>query len=202
MFAAVAAVLLAVSPAEKTLGHYLKLVYAHGATTWVALAAFSAAGAAGLLHLLSGQPGEGKWYRWCRAGQRTALVLWVLAVPTKLAAMRLIWGAFFWEPRMPMTFQVLLLAVALHFIAGAVNRPRLISALNLGLAVLIWFLLAVTPQVMHPDNPIARSQSLVLKLSFAAIVVSLLAAAFHLARYYYLTLPGDVIPAGSERSRA
>lgn len=183
LFAGLAAVLLALTPREETLGYYLKVVYVHATTTWVGIAAFTVAGLAGLWYLLTGHE---KWYRWCLAARRTALVFWIIAVLSELVAMRLIWGAFLWEPRLPMTLQVLLLAVALHLITGAIDGRRLIAALNLGLAALLWFLLATTRQVMHPNNPIGRSGSLTIKLTFLAVLLSLLAAAFCLARGYYL----------------
>src|SRR5690606_9937862 len=93
----------ALSPAERTLGLNVRVVYLHGAWVWAALAAFLAAAGAGLAGFIRDRASENgslTLHRWSRALGRTGLLFWITYLPLSMWAMQTNWnGLFLAEPR-------------------------------------------------------------------------------------------------------
>jgi hypothetical protein len=171
------AVLATWAPLEKTLGVSARLVYLHGAWVWAAMILFlsaAAAGAAGLL--LRSRPIQ----EWSRAIGLTGLVMWIIFLPQSLFLMQASWnGLFLEEPRFrtPLNLAVgaVLLQVGLYFL------PLVWTALgNLLYGVVFFFSMNGLETVLHPDSPVATSESNAIRFFFAGLLVLILAGAVQL----------------------
>lgn len=173
ILAAAAALVLWLSPEDRTLGVRTKLVFFHGALIIVSLLLYAAAGFAALVYLV--RPRERTF--------RTATVAWLAAVaanavslPTGLYAAQVIWGGILWsEPRVLANAGILFSSL---LVAGvgliSVNR-RGIAFLHAAAAVLYAIIIRQAGRIMHPANPIGRSDSWTIKLSFVALLALVLA---------------------------
>lgn len=181
---AAAAALLLLLPPEETLGPVIKLVFLHGALVAVGLIAFGVAGGLGLATLIGA---DERWHRWCRAAQKTALIIWVIYALSSVIVTYLAWGvAIAWnEPRVRASAQVLGASVGLLSLTAWVDERRFTGSANVIMAGLAWWLIQSAASVRHPLNPIGRSESMAFKLAFAALVGLLLLNAVQLARWLY-----------------
>ncbi|MBE0477310.1 MAG: hypothetical protein IBX62_09460 [Coriobacteriia bacterium] len=168
------AVLVATLPPVEQLGRLVRLVVFHGASTWVNLATFTFAGITALAFLLSG--GE-RLYAWASGLRWFSMPLWVLNTALGVLSARMAWGSVEWgEPRLRMTFWVLLGAGLVVAADLAFSRPRVTAALDVGLAAALWFGIAVSPNVVHPDNPVLNSDWYI-KGPFFVMVAAIMAIA-------------------------
>jgi hypothetical protein len=159
---------------------------------WVALAGFTVAGLLGVWYLLTGR---GVGYRWSQGAERSAMVFWAGYLPLSVVAADLAWNGVFWaEPRWAMAAQILIAAVAFQVGGALVGNPRISSALNALLAGMTWWLLFRTPLIIHPDNPIGKSNSAGIQLSFVALVVLCGLAAVQIARWLRPARPSEEQP--------
>ncbi|MDA3937050.1 MAG: hypothetical protein PF636_09425 [Actinomycetota bacterium] len=153
--ALITAVLVALSPEDQTLGPVVRLLYFHGALTWVNLATFSFAAAFAAFYLVRGDESP---YRWASAFRYVSLGLWALNTWMGVESMRMIWGGIKWdEPRLRMTFWVMIGALLVFALDLILHRWRLTAAMDVGIAVLLWYLLLTTPMEFHPDSPVFNS---------------------------------------------
>ena len=169
-------------PAERALGLRVRVVYLHGAWVWTALAAFVAAGAAGVVGLVSRRDG---WHCWSRDLGLTGLFFWVTYIPLSLWAMQATWnGLFLSEPRwrLALVFSIsgLLLQLGLHLIGNL----RLFSLGNLIYIGLLIYTLLRTENVMHPASPILTSDAWLIRLYFFGLLALTLLAAGQIARFF------------------
>lgn len=176
------------TPAEAMLGQYLKLVLFHGASTWVNLLTFTAAGALGIAFLVNGRPGT---YAYCASARYTSFGLWVFNTALGILAARLTWGdAFIREPRLQASFWILLLlglAIALDII---MDKPRLHSAFDVAIMVAVWVFVLVTPKDIHPNSPVLAS-GWDIKGLFAGMVITWGVAVFTFIRLWAARLARD-----------
>ncbi len=179
---ALAAIYAAFGPAEKTLGENVRVVYLHGAWVWAALAAFIAAGAAGLIGLLLR---KSAWQRWSRALGRAGLLLWITYLPVSLWAMQTNWnGLFLAEPRWRMAAIFAIAGLLLQ--AGLSFLPVVWSAgLNLAYLAALLGVLQATENVMHPPGPMLESEFGRIQIFFAGLTLLMLLAAWQLARWFH-----------------
>lgn len=98
--AALAALLVALVPPEKTLGWIIRPVFLHGALVQAGLIAFAAAGLLGLLYFVQRST---RVIAWCLAAQETAVLLWIAYALSSMVTTRLAWGEWIaWdEPHVP-----------------------------------------------------------------------------------------------------
>ncbi|MCL4079447.1 hypothetical protein MX659_07605 [Coriobacteriia bacterium Es71-Z0120] len=177
----VAAVLL--TPPDQKLGAMVRFVMYHGASTWVNMATFTIAGAAGVATLL----GAERWRPYGEAFRWLALPHWVVNTILGLISMKLIWGGILWnEPRLLMTFGILagaLLVLAAQYLA---DSPKVPAALDALLALSLWALVLVLPNLFHPDSPVFRSGNTAYIATFlgmvASVAVAVLASGVAIAR--------------------
>lgn len=167
------ALLLWLSPAERSLGQTVKLVYLHGALVRTAVLLFAISLPVNLVALLNGQSG---WLAWGRALVWTALGVWLAHTLFSMVTTYATWGmAIAWfEPRTRFTFTVAVVGVLIVVAAYLVGSARFAA---LAFAVLVGLILALAPRlvaVQHPLDPIGSSPSDTIRAFYLAIqVVSL-----------------------------
>ena len=177
------AVWLVLLPPEAHLGNIIKLVYVHGALTWVGLGTFSLAAIVALLALVTNQA----WlHRGIDASSSAALAIWVAYAISAMIVTELTWGQLVaWnEPRVQATAMILVAAVVFRFLRHLVNEKRFGALVALIMGVLPWFLVNQAQALRHPVDPIGGSESTILQLLFKLTVVTIAGLAalliFHL----------------------
>lgn len=170
-----AAVLVALIPPDQQLGASLKLVLYHGASTWTSLALITVALVVGVAYLATRNEALAVWERALRL---VNVVLWAINTVLGIVAMKLVWGGFLWsEPRLRMTFWILI-ALGVGLLLDLLFERRWLSAaVDVALGVTMWALVVFTPELFHPDNPVLNSDSWSIKGLFFALAATLLVAA-------------------------
>jgi len=175
--AVIAAVIVAaLSPPEQQLGDFAKLIYVHAGLVFVSLLLVAAVGALGLLYLVTNRK---VFYVWSLAAKPVTLIFWAVYLGISILAMKLTWNEIIWnEPRFLLAASVFLILCSLYLVSLAVHAPKAVAFLNLATAVVVWWLVAKVPAVMHPtSNPIRTSSSGLIKLDSLLIFLFILAAA-------------------------
>ena len=171
---AAAGLCVAATPFEVTLGHLLKLVLFHGASTWVNLGTFTLAGVLAAAYLVNGRLGT---YAYAAASRYVSFSLWILNTVLGGLAARLTWGPDFWsEPRLRVSFWILLAVAVAIALDIAMDKPKVHACLDIAIAVAVWVFVIATPKAIHPASPVLASGSDV-KTVFAGMVLSLAVAA-------------------------
>jgi hypothetical protein len=171
---AVAGYLTWTMPPVLQLGTLVRLVIFHGSSTWVNMAAFTLAGLASLLYVVTRRD---PLYRIGAAFRYIAVPWWIVNTMLGLLSSRLAWNSInFAEPRLQATFWIMLAAgivLAIDFGFG----KRLWSALaDVAMAAVLWTLILGARNFVHPDNPVMNSGPEI-QIPFFGIVGSLFAAA-------------------------
>lgn len=170
------ALLLWLSPSEKTLGSDVKVVYLHAALTWVGLIVFVFAGLAAFGHLVTG---NASLYFLAGSAHITATAAWVISILVSVPANLLTWGGFWVEPRVIWASGVVLFAILSYLLASVLTSRRLVDLFYLTSAAAIIWVSGGTRRVLHPAGPIRNSPSAAIKLYFLAIVAVCLALAIY-----------------------
>jgi hypothetical protein len=180
---AVIAGLIAVGPAEKSLGVNVRVVYLHGAWVWTALALFIAAAVLGLAGLAGRRE---SLHRRSRAAGRAGLVFWISYLPLSIWAMQSNWnGLFLAEPRWRLAVIFAIGGLVLQLGLALVDEPAWASVGNILYAVTLLFALRNTQQIMHPASPILQSDSWRIQLFFFLLLLFCLLAAWQIARIFW-----------------
>lgn len=175
---ALALLVAAFAPLERTLGVNARIVYLHGAWVWVALALFILSALAGLFGLLLQRRGL---QTWSQALGRTALLFWIAFLPMSLYVMQANWnGLFLDEPRfrVPLNFAIvgLLLQIGVSFFPLAWT-----SAVNVGYCLVLLIGMSQAQAVLHPESPIFNAGAGDIRTYFAALLALFLLAGLMLA---------------------
>ena len=172
----VIAAVTALAPAEQTLGANLKIIILHGAWVWTGKIAFGLASLAGLAALMSR---KAAWHSWSLALGRTGMTFWLTYLPMSLVVMQMNWGGFFFdEPRWRVPFTFAVVGVLLQIAYLFLNQPIVSSVGNLLFGVGLWWSLGEITNVLHPDAPIAQSNSLRIQIFYVILLgLGLLAGA-------------------------
>ena len=167
-------VLLWLSPAERTLGQTVKLVYLHGALVRTAMILFAISFPVNLAALLGGQGG---WLVWGKALIWTAVLIWLIHTLFSMVTTYVAWGVFiaWFEPRTRFTFTLALAGVVIVAIAHLVDDGRFSALVYLLLAGLTMGLAPRLGAIQHPLNPIGSSPSNTIRAYYAAIQLVALA---------------------------
>jgi len=166
--------LLWLSPAERTLGQVVKLVYLHGALVRTAMVFFAISLPINLVALLGGRSG---WLAWGRALTWTAVTIWLVHTLFSVITTYAAWGVFiaWFEPRTRFTFTVAAVSLLIIVLAHLVGDDRFSA---LAFVVLAGLTLALAPRldaVQHPLNAIGSSSSNAIRVYYSSIwVVSLM----------------------------
>ncbi len=176
-------------PSEKTLGANLKLVLLHGAWVWAGKMAFAAASAAALVFLflfLGTKKQSHAWLNAARASAYTALLFWFTYLPMSLAVMQLNWGGlFFDEPRWKTPFLFGIVALLLQAAFLLLDQPLLTSIGNFAYGIVLWWTLGISENVLHPDSPIAQSNSGNIQVYFVGLMFVTLLFAIQITWWIY-----------------
>ena len=174
---------ISLSPAEKTLGSHIRLVYLHGVWVWTSLAAYLLAGIIGMLSLiLKNQTLD----RWSLALGRTGLLLWLTYLPISMLAMQTNWnGLFFAEPRWRVAFVFAIGGLGIQTGLALIHKPYYASAVNILFGSALFLSLGMTPNIMHPGSPIYGGKSLQIQIYFTTILMFALAIGWLITRFWY-----------------
>ena len=181
----------ALSPSERTLGDNAKLIYFHGAWVWAAKLLFAASGAAGLAGIALRRPG---WHAWSRSLAWTGMLFWILYLPLSLYIQQVNWGGILWdEPRWRVALMFGIVGLLVQIGVYLIGLPALTSAANLALGVGLWLILAETPNVLHPTDPIGQSTSTLIPIFFGILMALSVAAGGQIAYWVRgkYALPGS-----------
>lgn len=175
----IAAVAL-LGPAEAELGTNVRIVYLHGAWVWTALAGFASAAGAGLIGLISRRRG---WLQQSKVLGQAGAIFWITYLPLSLWAMQANWnGLFLLEPRWRIGMDFALIALLLQAAILLLHIPFMTGLLNVGYAGSLLWSLSRAEQVMHPPSPIASSDSSLIQIYFAGLVLLCLLTGWSLSR--------------------
>ena len=182
-------ILLALAPAEQTLGQTVKLVYLHGALARTALLLFLISLPLNLFAFVRERAAVGAW------GQSlvwAATALWLAHLLLSMITTRAAWGVYvaWFEPRTRFTF--LLGAASLLILAAAylVDDRRFTALAYAILAAAATALQPLLGTIQHPLNPIGASPSLAIRTFYAAILVVCLALGALLTLWLHQRLAG------------
>ncbi len=157
-------------PDEKTLGGTLSLVLLHGAWVWTGKVCFGLAVLAGLAGLIWRT--RAHWIQLTRALAYGGLFFWLTYLPMSLLVMQLSWGGFFFdEPRWRIPFLFGVIAVLLQVGLWLFNHPILTAIGNIAFGVALWWQLGGLQNVLHPEAPIATSNSTNIQGYFLILLV-------------------------------
>ena len=193
LFSALAG-LLVFSPAEVRLGNVVKIVYAHGAAERVAMYAYLIAGGLGLAYLALRASSakqspisnlQSPISNWARAVAEIAIAFWLAQFVISAPAQILAWGAFTLnEPRVASALVVLIATALVYGVARWLGDEAWMSVAAIANAAILVIVLRGAINVLHPVDPIVGSDSLAIRIFYAAIVfvTGLLAAQLARAR--------------------
>jgi hypothetical protein len=172
---ALAALILALLPAEKTIGPVVKIVYLHGALSRAGMLGFVAGGAAGLGYLALRRP---VLVRWSAALTLSGWGFWVAQFVVSMPATHFTWGPWIaWgEPRVTMTLQVIAAGLAVLAVGWLLANAYFTAGANALLGAAVLFLAERTGVLRHPLDPIGNSPALVFRLAYLALLVPVIAA--------------------------
>ncbi len=171
--AAAITLLLWLSPEDRTLGVQTKLVYFHGALILASLLLYAAAAVAALVYLVGR---ENRAFGAATGAWLAAVAANAVSLPTGLHAAQVIWGGFLWnEPRVMANAVTLLLSLVVLGVSLVSTNRRGVALLYAVAAGVFLAMIRQAGRIMHPVNPIGRSDSWPIKLSFLALLVLVLA---------------------------
>ena len=182
--AAAALGVLALMPAEKTIGQVIRVVYLHGALSRAGLVGFIAAGVAAAAYLIRPRPAV---IRWAEALLFSGWGFWTAHFLVSMPATRLTWGPWIaWgEPRVTMTLEIMAAGLVVILVTRLLNEPRFTAAAIALLALAVIVLSAQTGVIRHPLDPIGASPSARLRLIYlfllAPVIGSMALIAWRLA---------------------
>ncbi len=162
--------LLWLSPAERTLGQVVKLVYLHGALVRTAMVLFAVSVPVNLAGLVFG--GEA-WLRWGKALVWGAVIVWLAHTLFSMVTTYEAWGvAIAWfEPRTRFTFATAGAGVLFVAVAWFVGHDRFSALIFALLGGLVLSLLPQLGLIQHPLDPIGTSSSNAIRGFYAAILL-------------------------------
>jgi hypothetical protein len=176
------ALLLWLAPEDRTLGVHTKLVFFHAALILASLLLYGLAALAALAFLVGRRE---PLFRVARGLWLAAVVTNAISLPTGLYAAHVIWGGFLWnEPRVLANAAMLLLSLVVVGVTLLSTNRRGVSLLYAVAAVAFGGMIGEAGRVMHPVNPIGRSDSWAIKLSFVALLLLVLGLAFEALRQF------------------
>lgn len=170
-----ALLILALMPAEKTLGQVIKIVYLHGALSRAGMVGFVAAGLAGLAYLISRRPALA---RWTHGLLLSGWGFWVAHFIVSMPATRLTWGSWIaWgEPRVTMTLQLMGVGLVVIVVTRLLGDGRFTAVAALLLAAAVAALAGRSGVIRHPLDPIGASPSILLRLVYLLLLIPVISS--------------------------
>lgn len=180
-----AAMLIWLGPAERTLGDGIRTVYVHVGLIWTGTAVFFVAAILGLIVLATG---SNAWLRWMQVSGWVGTGFYAAGVAMSMVASQDNWGAIFLaEPRMAAALNGVAIALIVQIAIWWLPWMRLRGVLPAALIGLLYWLTSRADLVLHPRDPIGTSNATAIQLTFFGLFMlfSLLAGwlAWRLHRY-------------------
>ncbi len=164
-----AAILVWSSPAERSLGQGIKLVYIHVSLIWAAMVGFTIAGVFGAINAFTANP---RLQVWQESSSWVALAWYAIGVLIAMLAAKVNWGAVHWnEPLLLASLRFLAAAALVQVAKKWLRSSRVRGALNALLAFFLMWSILGAPQVMHPQSPIRQSTSAAIQLTFLGMFI-------------------------------
>ncbi len=179
-----AAVILLLMPAERSIGQVIKIVYLHGALSRAGMLGFLLGAALGIAFLVRRLP---TLLRWSNALAWSGWGFWTAHFIVSMPATRLTWGPWIaWgEPRVTMTLQLIGAGLVILLVARLIADARFTALANALLGGAVLLLALSTGVLSHPLDPIGASPSAALRLIYLALLVPIcglmLLAAYRMA---------------------
>jgi hypothetical protein len=175
-----ALLVLALMPAEKTLGQVIKIVYLHGALSRAGMLGFAAAGVLAGIYLV--RP-RAQLIRWAQALLVSGLGFWIAHFLVSMPATRLTWGPWIaWgEPRVTMTLQIGAAGLIVLGVSALLKEPKFTAVAIALLALAIAIMAARTGVLRHPLDPIGTSPSATLRFTYLLLLLPLVSGMFLIA---------------------
>lgn len=174
-------VVVALAPAEQSLGSGIKVVYVHVALIWTGMALMLVNGLVGLAEVALARPFLARW-RQVIGG--VALGVFIVGVVVSLWAEQVNWGGVLWrEPRNLAVFNVTAVAIIVQVLASWLPKWRWRGLFATGLAAYLLWEIPRTPLVMHPSDPVRTSNSMGIQATFYSLFVLCLGTAVWLIWY-------------------
>ncbi len=154
---AAAALVVAFSPSEQTLGAAVKVVYVHVALSRAGAVLLGAAGLLGLAVLVTANE---PLARWMRALAWAGLTLYALGFAVSILAQVTSWGGVIWqEPRVRIATNMLAAAAIVEALVWWLKHPRWEGLVRAMYAAGLWSANLRADNVLHPGNAISGSTS-------------------------------------------
>jgi hypothetical protein len=174
--AILAAVILALSPEEATLGANVRIVVLHVALTRTGLVGLALAGLIGLALLISPATLLDDW---AIAISRVGLGFYVGGFLVSFVAQVVIWGGFaMQEPRTVAAMNVLAAAAIVQVLITWLPQQRIHGGLHAALLAVVAWGLVSAQNVLHPEAAISAGAASVRLYAYALLAVCLAAAAW------------------------
>ncbi|MDW7682854.1 MAG: hypothetical protein SCK29_01895 [Bacillota bacterium] len=163
IFLAVNALVLSFIPPVQQLGSWIRLIIFHGILSIAGLYTIYAAGILGVLYLVLGNKGFGRW-----SGELglISVVVWLVGTLLSFVSMQVAWGGLMWtEPRTIAAVTIVVLGLGKEYLVrSGGGKIKTFAMANLGFAAAVLLIRQTLEFVMHPDNPIGTSDSAVIRL--------------------------------------
>jgi hypothetical protein len=168
------ALLLWLSPGERTLGQIVKLVYLHGALVRTAVMLLAVSLPINVVALINGKE---NWLDWGKALSWAAIGIWLAHTLASMITTYAAWGVFIaWEePLTQFTFNLAGVGLVVLVVTQLVANPRFSALVFSLLAGVVLVLLPSLGIIQHPLDPIGSSTSATIRIFYAAILVTTLA---------------------------
>lgn len=172
-YSIIAALILWLTPVERTLGHFIKYVFFHLSLSFASLYGFFLSAFLGLIFLIF------VWLKkensafgiWSKELGRISIVVWALSVIVSIFAMKLAWGEIaFTEPMTIFVIVVLALGIGKELIVSDKNYTTIAIA-NILFSIAIAFTRPNISKVMHPDDPIGTSDISAYKIMSTSLTI-------------------------------
>lgn len=164
IYAALAAIAIAIAPQEATLGSGIATVYLHVALMWVGMVGIYVAGLIGLIVAVTGRA---DFAAWMRIIGLVALAFYLGGSLASIAAQIVNWGGLaLAEPRTLSTLQVIAAGIIVMVLSLWRIDRRMLGGIYLLWALFTFWATRSATLILHPDNPIGSSNSDAIRLTF------------------------------------
>jgi hypothetical protein len=120
--------------------------------------------------------------RWTQAVIEAAIVFWIAQFVISAPAQVLAWGAFTLnEPRVAGALWILMLTALTYIVARWVGEKSWVAFAAIANAAIYLIVMRGEVNILHPFDPILGSDSLAIKVFYAAIVITMGFIAFQFA---------------------
>ena len=163
LFLAVSFVVLSFIPAEQQLGTFIRVIIFHGILSIAGLYTIYASGLLGVLYLATGNKA---FARWSRELGLISVVVWLVGTLLSFVSMQVAWGGLMWtEPRTIAAVTMVVLGAGKEYLVrSGGGRLNAFAWANIGFAAAVLLIRQTLEFVMHPENPIGTSDSLMIRL--------------------------------------